>query len=48
MNTLTPEQLDMIKRLQPLFKKRLGNWQKDDMWYSKNIISTSFYDKRIT
>ena len=44
MNTLTPEQLDMIKRLQPLFKKRLGNWQKDDMWYSKNIISTSFYD----
>jgi hypothetical protein len=30
MNQLTPEQLDMIKRLQPLFKKKMGDWQASD------------------
>ena len=30
MNTLTPEQLDMIKRLQPFFKERMGEWQVGD------------------
>jgi len=30
MNTLTPKQLDMIKRLQPFFKERMGEWQLFD------------------
>ena len=30
MNQLTPEQLDMIKRLQPLFKEKMGEWKEDD------------------
>jgi hypothetical protein len=30
MNNLTPEQLDMIKRLQPLFKKKMGEWQEGE------------------
>ena len=30
MNQLTPEQLDMIKRLQPLFKEKMGAWKEDD------------------
>jgi hypothetical protein len=30
MNQLTPEQLDMIKRLQPLFCKKMGEWQAGD------------------
>ena len=31
MNQLTPEQLDMIKRLQPLFKEKMGEWQIGDI-----------------
>ena len=31
MNQLTPEQLDMIKRLQPLFKEKMGEWQVGDI-----------------
>lgn len=31
MNQLTPEQLDMIKRLQPLFKEKMGDWQVGDI-----------------
>ena len=30
MNQLTPEQLDMIKRLQPLFREKMGAWKEDD------------------
>jgi hypothetical protein len=31
---MTPEQLDMIKKLQPLFKERMGEWQVgDDIYY---------------
>ena len=30
MNQLTPEQLDMIKRLQPLFREKMGKWQVGD------------------
>ena len=30
MNQLTPEQLDMIKRLQLLFKDKMGEWQEED------------------
>ena len=33
MNQLTPEQLDMIKRLQSLFKEKMGEWQiRDEGW----------------
>lgn len=35
MNTLTPEQLDMIKRLQPFFKERMGDWQEFDFHYNE-------------
>jgi len=30
MNKLTPEQLDMINRLQPFFKERMGEWKHGD------------------
>lgn len=30
MNNLTPEQLDMINRLQPFFKERMGEWEHGD------------------
>lgn len=30
---MTPEQLDMIKKLQPLFKERMGEWQVGDEFY---------------
>jgi len=30
MTTLTPEQLDMLKGLQPLFKKKMGEWKSGD------------------
>ena len=30
MNQLTHEQLDLIKRLQPLFKEKMGEWKEDD------------------
>lgn len=33
MNTLTLEQLDMIKRLQPFFKERMGEWKCADEWF---------------
>ena len=36
MNNLTPEQLDMIKRLQPLFREKMGEWQKGDSYYVPN------------
>jgi len=36
MNQLTPEQLDMVKRLQPLFKSKMGEWQKGDSYYVPN------------
>jgi len=32
MNQLTPEQLDMVKRLQPLFKSKMGEWKHTDEW----------------
>lgn len=31
MNQLTPKQLDMIKRLQPLFREKMGDWQVGDI-----------------
>jgi hypothetical protein len=34
MNQLTPEQLDMIKRLQPLFKEVMGEWPIPDDQYA--------------
>ena len=33
MNQLTPEQLDMIKRLQPLFTSKVREWIDDDLCY---------------
>ena len=33
MNTLTPEQLDMIKRLQPVFNSNVKEWADDDLCY---------------
>jgi hypothetical protein len=33
MNQLTHEQLDMIKRLQPLFREKTGEWQVGDVCY---------------
>jgi len=31
---LTPENLDMIKRLQPLFNEKMGEWQIGDEYYN--------------
>jgi hypothetical protein len=31
--SLTPEQIDMIKRLQPVFKEKMGKWQEGDEYY---------------
>lgn len=33
MNKLTPEQLDMIKRLQPFFRKIMKEWKDNDLCY---------------
>ena len=41
MNQLTPEQLDMIKRLQPLFREKMGEWKYGDEGLIVNI-SESF------
>ena len=30
MNQLTPENLDRIKRLQPFFREKMGEWQEED------------------
>jgi hypothetical protein len=37
MNQLTHEQLDLIKRLQPLFIKKMGEWRWEDsfLWQGK-------------
>jgi len=37
MSTLTPEQLDMIKRLQPFFKEKMGEWQVGDEFYNEVV-----------
>lgn len=34
MNQLTPEQLDMLDRLQPFFIEKLDGWLEGDMYYS--------------
>jgi len=34
MNKLTKDQLDMINRLQPFFKEKMGGWLEGDMFYS--------------
>ena len=53
MNTLTPEQLNMIKRLQPKIVKSMGDWQEGDMYImhgsnvhfvcKKDILDLSLY-----
>ena len=50
--TLTPEQIDLLKRLQPFFKEKMGEWQLGDNFYSGdataivvNIKATGARDK---
>ena len=50
--TLTPEQIDLLKRLQPFFKEKMGEWQLGDNFYSGdataivvNIKATGAWDK---
>lgn len=33
MTNLTQEQLDMLTKLQPLFKEKMGEWQEGDEFY---------------
>lgn len=39
---MTEEQLDMIKRLQPFFKERMGDWQESDQYYSEKYKELSY------
>ena len=45
MNTLTPEQLDMIKRLQPLFREKMGVITEGDMFLNPFRKKICFVDK---
>jgi hypothetical protein len=40
---LTPENLGMIKRLQPLFKEKMGEWQEGDEYYLLHLEYSKFY-----
>ena len=37
MNHLTPKQLEMINRLQPFFKEKMGEWEQGDLFISVSI-----------
>jgi hypothetical protein len=37
MSILTPEQIDMLIKLQSLFKKKMGEWQVGDSYVSYDI-----------
>jgi len=45
MNQLTPEQLDMIKRLQPLFREKMGVITEGDMFLNPFRKKICFVDK---
>ena len=40
--TLTPEQIDLLKRLQPLFKEKMGNIKTNDMIYNLEWKQTNY------
>ena len=43
--SLTPEQIDMIKRLQPVFKEKMGEWQEYDEGYDLTYQDTFWIAK---
>ena len=45
MNQLTPEQLDMVKRLQPLFKEKMVVITEGDMFFNPFRKAICFVDK---
>jgi len=47
MTTLTPEQLDMIKRLQPFFKERMGEWREGDEYCFWNKFQNKYLYRRV-
>ena len=47
MNTLTPEQLDMIKRLQPFFKERMGEWREGDEYCFWNKFQNKYLYRQV-
>ena len=44
---MTPEQLDMHKRLQPLYKRVMGEWKAGDRAYRKSSIFGEPFDSQI-
>ena len=36
--TLTPEQIDLLKRLQPLFREKMGEWQEGDEYFDTHNL----------